>query len=411
MKAIPHLLILAWAAASASDLQPTGVIEPALFFRAGFDTNPAASGGTSATILGERDTLTSAAGISLSYSWTATTAAKPALKLSYTGEAVRFDRWSGEDYSTHSLGLRGELTAGGWKFTGDASSLFVAGSADTLPSVATVNANAIALWRERRQQWQHRAKVQAQGLYGNWLVRGTGTLLDYDYQTNVAAGRFAFADRSDLQGALDLGWKQSADSLWFTGVRSGHQVQAIVPLPNCGFDYTNNYYRLAAGWEGKPFADTTVTFAAGPDFRHYTGTVDPRVFLGGRDRTSLWFEAGFASKLTQNLTLTGKAARMDWLSSLGKSAYLDTCVETAMSLMLTPTWSARLTAKVHRCDFFPSYRDDWESFLGAGATWKLSNNTALILDLLRHHGWNTLSTLPEREFQRLVVNLGATFKL
>ena len=372
---------------------------------------PLATGGASAVVLGGEDTLTFAAGAGFALTLSAPTPAKPSLKLAYAGEAVRFDRWSGENFSTHRFGLGGQFTAGAWKFTGEGSSLFVAGPRNGLLSVSTVNANAIALWRERRRQWQHRLKLQTQATFGRWLVRGGAALLDYDYQTDVVAGRFAFADRSDAQAALDLGWKQSADSLWFTGVRAGRQHQAIVPLPNCNFDYSSNYHRLVAGGEGKPLANTTVTFAAGPDFRHYTGAIDPRVFRGGRDRTSLWFEGGFAAKVTPNLTLTGKAVRMDWLSSTGKSAYRDTSAETAASWTLTPAWTVRATAKVHRCDYFPVVRDDWESFLGAGVTVKLSPRSLLTVDILRHHGWNNLPDIAGREFQRLVISLGATAKL
>jgi hypothetical protein len=330
--------------------------------------------------------------------------------MTYAGEMVCFDRWSAENFSTHRLGLNGQFTAGAWKFTGEGSSLFVAGHSETLLSVPSVNANSITLWRERRRQWQHRLKLQAQADLGAFVVRGTGTLLAYDYQTQAVAGKFAFANRSDVQGALDLGWKQNANSLWLLGVRAGHQDQAVIPLPNYQFDYTNNYERLACGWEGRPFANTTVTFAAGPDFRHYSGAIDPRVFLGGRERTSLWFEGGFVSKLSPALTLTGKAGRMDWLSSTGKSAYIDTSAETAAAWTLTPAWTVRLSAKVHRCDYFPAWRDDWESLLGAGATMKISRNALLTLDLLRHHAWNNLTDVSEREVQRLVLSLGATIK-
>ena len=409
-KSVPLLFLLAAASISAADPQPVWLVESGLQSRVGFDSNPDGTSGTSAAILGDENTLTYAAGGNFGLTLSAATPAKPSLKLTYAGEVIRFDRWSGENFATHRLGLSGQFTVGVWKFTGEGSSLHVAGPKETLLSVPTVNANAINLWRERRRQWQHRLKLQAQADLGAVIVRGTGTLLAYDYHTQVVAGRFAFADRSDAQGALDLGWKQNADSLWLAGVRVGRQTQATIPLPGYNFDYSNNYYRLAAGWEGKPFANTTVTLAAGPDFRHYSGAIDSRVFLGGRDRTSLWFEGGFVAKLSPALTLTGKAARMDWLSSTGKSAYIDTSAETAAAWALTPAWTLRLTAKVHRCDYFPLVRDDWESLVGAGASLKLSKRTLLSLDILRHHAWNNLPALPEREFQRLVVNLGATVK-
>ncbi len=401
------LLSLATATASGTAVAPLWRFDSGLQFRAGVDTNPDGTSGTSAAVLGAASTATYAAGLNLGLTLAAATPDRSALKFVYAGEAVRFDRWSGEDFATHRLSFTGRFATGRWKFSGEGSTLFVAGPDETLRSVPSVNANAIALWRERRRQWQHRLKLQAQADLGLWVVRGTGTLLAYDYLTAVKAGQVALANRSDLQGALDLGWKQNPGSLWLAGVRAGHQQQAAIALPNCGYDYSNDYTRLAAGWEGKPCANTTVTFAAGPDFRHYTGTIDRTVFLGGRDRTSLWVEGAFLAKLSPVLTLTGKVVRMDWLSSTGKSAYLDTCGDTALAWTPDPAWTVRLTARLHRCDYFPLVRDDWESLAGAGAGWKLSPRTEVTLDVLRHRGWNNLAAYSEREFHRVVVSLGA----
>ena len=411
MKPVRLLLFLLTASACAVEPPPAWRLDSGLQFRAGVDTNPDGTSGTSAAVLGDKTSATYAAGLNLALTLNPATPERPALKLVYAAEAVRFDRWSGEDFATHRLTYSGRLASGPWKFNAEGSALFVAGPAATLRSVPSVNANAIALWRERRRQWQHRLKLQAQVDLGDWIVRGTGTLLDYNYLTEVKTGKVAFADRSDLQGALDLGWKQNPGSLWLVGVRAGHQQQEKIALPNCGFDYSNDYTRLAAGWEGKLPGNTTVTFAAGPDFRRYTGTIDRTVFLSGRDRASLWVEGSFVTKFSPTLTLTGKVVRMDWLSSTGKSAYLDTSGDTALAWTPVPAWTVRLTAKLHRCDYFPTARDDWESLLGAGVSYKLSPRTELTLDLLRHRAWNHLPTVTEREFHRLVAALGVSTKL
>lgn len=410
MKHLSLIILCGAAAAAAADLPPSGLLEPTLIFRTGFDTNPVATSGTAASVLGDRDTLTHAVGSSLGYNWSAPTAAKPALKLTYATETVRYDRWSSEDYSTHRVGLGGQLTAGEWKFTGEGSSLFVDGSPSTHLSVATANANATALWRERRRQWQHRIKLQAQATRGSLLLRGTGTLLAYDYLTDVVPGRVPFADRSDVQTGLDAGWKRP-QSLWFAGYRVGRQTQGIVPLPNSAFDYANNYQRLAFGWEGKLPAGTSLAVTAGPDFRHYTGAIDPKVFLGGRDRTSLWFETSLTAKPHPAWTVTGKATRFAWLSSTGKSAYFDSSAEFAVTWALRTDWSLRFNARVHRCDYYPTSRDDWESFVGAGLTRKVSSRIQVSAEALRHEAWNTLSSAPEREFRRLVLNVGVIIKL
>lgn len=327
------------------------------------------------------------------------------LRIGYAGEFVHYSELSAEDYSTHRVTVAFEQSNPTWKFSADGSSLYVDGARDTLVSNSNVNANSISLWRERRQQWQHRLKLNAQYTSGALLFRAAANFLDYDYHTRAAAGHFAFADRSDAMAAVDGGWKQSTSSLWFVGGRVGRQTQAQVPLPNCAFDYSNDYTRLASGWEGKPTLNSTVSFAAGPDFRRYTGAIDSRVFLGGRDRTSLWFEGSFVSKPTPRITVTGKAIRMDWLSSTGKSAYIDTCAESSLTYALNPKTALRLSAKVHRCDYFPTTRDDYESLLGTGTTLKVSSKLNILVDVIKHRGWNNLSSVPEREFSRTLLML------
>ena len=339
------------------------------------------------------------------------TPAESSLKISYSAEVVRFESYSGEDFCSHRLGFSGRHRTGPWKISGEASSLFIAGSRDTLISSSAMNANAVSLWRERRRQWQHRLKLLAQRNVGAGVVRASGTWLNYDYQTRVVAGKFAFANRSDAQAGLDLGWNQSAHSLWLIGVHAGRQNQSVIPLPNCAFDYSNDSGRLVAGWEGKPWANTTVTFAGGPDFRHYTGVVDSRVFPGGRTRRSLRFEGNFTTKLSATLILTGKATQFDWLSSTGKSAYVDSSAEIAATWKLSSEWTGRFTAKVYRCRYFPATRDDLESLLGIGTTRKLSQQAQFGFDLLQHRGGNQLTQSTGREFRRLVISASVSIKL
>lgn len=369
----------------------------------GFDSNPLGSGGSSAALLGDADSIVYAGGASF---------AVPVKsgKFTYAGEATRFTDHASENFTTHRFGFIAQTALGEWALTGTGSSLFVDGGRETPVSVATVNANAISLWRERRRQWQHRGKFQATRTLGPWLFRGSGSLLDYDYQTRTIQGNVPLANRSDVNSAVDLGCKTSASSLIYIGGRTGRQNQEQVPLPNCAFDYSNTYHRVVAGVEAKPSATSTISFSAGPSFHRYTGEVDARVFPG-RDRTTLWTETAFAFKPCDSISVIGKAVRMPWLSSTGKSAYLDTCAETTLTWSATAQTALRLSGKFHRCDYFPVVRDDVESFVGAGLTIEISQRVSFTTDVLRHHAWNNLAGIPEREFTRCVLTCGATVQL
>lgn len=384
-------------------------VETSTQARVSFDSNPEGSGGATATVYGGEGTLIYSAAVALTMN-VPELSPTSALKLAYTGELYRFDRYTTENYSSHRFGITGRFFAGGWAWSGDGSALLVDGSRDTLVSMPGVNANAITLWRERRAQWQFRARFQGQAEYGATIVRASGSFLAYDYLTKVVAGKFAFANRSDRQGGFDAGWKQSTNTLLLAGVRLGRQSQAIVPLPNCDFDYSNDYLRVAGTLETKPFAGTVVSISAGPNFRRYTGMVDPRVFPGGRSRTSAWYEAGATTVLSSVVNLTGKATMLDWLSSTGKSALRDTSTELAILWAAKPNVNLRVTGKLHRCKYDPVIRDDEESLWGAGVTYQVSRRMAFSLDLMDNRAWNNNSSFAERKFDRVAGSVGASYK-
>ena len=82
-----------------------------------------------------------------------------------------------------------------------------------------------------------------------------------------------------------------------------------------------------------------------------------------------------------------------------------------MSFTLNPKAVLRMSAKVHRCDYFPVVRDDYESFLGAGITLKASPKLSVTADLVKHRAWNNLDSVPEREFSRNLVMLAMAIQL
>lgn len=406
MKLLAPVCLLALVTAARAADAPTGrLLDATVQSRVGFDSNPTGVSGTSASVLGDEGTMTYSGGAGVSLASGGATPKDPFVKISYAGESVRFDRTPDENFSTHRLGFGGKYFAGGWVFSGEGSSLYVAGHRETLTAVPTVNANGTALWRERRRQWQHRGRFQVETTRGDLVVRAGARWLAYDYRTAITPGKVTFADRSDTQVSTDLGWKQNAHSLWLAGVRVGRQRQEVVKTGDK--EYSNDYLRLGLGWEGKLFDATTVTIMGGPDFRDYTGDVATGF---DRRRASFWVEGGAVTKLGDTLTISAKLARMAWLSSTGKTAYMDTCAEITLAKTLTPAWTVQLTAKVHQCDYYPTVRDDWESIAGASLAWKVSKRITLSTEVLSHRAWNEIDTAPERDFDRVVVNVGACVK-
>jgi len=409
MKSIPLLLVFTLTTAVAGPAFRW--IDPSFLARAGYDSNPIGSGGASAALLGNESANTWGGSATFGVETMPAGPDAASLVIGYTADATRYEGRSSENFSTHRLSLHGATTAGGWSFSTDVSELLVAGSADTLTSTSSTNANAIALWRERRAQWQHRVKLRVQSGEGRGLVRLTGSLLDYDYGTDVVSGKVAFADRLDAQVGVEGGWRISQTSLCLLGVRLGKQNQAIIPLPNYGFDYDNTYVRPAVSWEGGWGKQITLLVSGGPDYRRYTGAVDLAAFGPDRNRSSLWYDASVTSKLSSKLSLTGKAARTAWLSSTGKCAYMDTSAEVNAVYNIWSAITLRALAKYHACKFFPALREDAESFYGFGATGRISKQLTLSFDLTRHRGWNTITSVPDRAFQRVLISFGVLYKL
>lgn len=401
-------LLLLTASASFAAATPGWLVDPILQVRTGIDTNPlASSSATPALDDSESVVVSSSVGFGVNLPGQA---GKTPTKLTYLGETVRFEDRLDENHTSHRLAFAAQATLGDWKFSADGSALLIDGNREALPSLSASNGNATSLWRERRAQLQYRAKVLAMRDTDQLRIRVTGTLLDYDYYTRIQSGRATFSDRGDMFAGADVGWKPSPRSWWFVGTRAGAQHQDTVPLPGGGFDYSSRYVRVIAGWEGRLGEKTTLAFAAGPDFRHYSGAIDERVFRG-RDRTFGWFETALTTKLSPQWTLTAKASRWTWLSSTGKSALTDLAGEVQLAWARSSSWGLRASVKIHQCSYFPVVRNDWEYLGSIGVTYKVTPRWQVSADLLDHRGWNELRSVTDREFDRAVLMIGASVKL
>lgn len=387
--------------------QSITLLDASVQSRVAFDSNPMATGGTAGALMGTGDAVVATLGANLAVGY------KPGpegfdSRFTFGAEGSDFRGKSTENFNVYRFGLTAQGALAGWRLTGDSSILAIDGSRDTPASATAVNGNGITVWRERRDQSQYRAKLTAQRLMGPWLWRGQATWLAYDYRTHLVAGHMTLADRSDALAGVDLGRKGDNGVLWYVGARAGQQKQDPLSLPNCQFDYSNRHTRLVAGFE-RQVGKTMLAFAAGPDFAHYDGAVDARVF-SHRDHEWLWFEGSFSRPLGEHVTWSGRAMRWAWLSSTGKSACTDLAAETALAWTITKRLAIRASGKVHQIAYFPSVRNDWEGLTGIGVTWAWSARAQFTVDWLTHEGWNAFRDLPEREFSRSMLSMGCTLK-
>ncbi|MFO1447841.1 MAG: hypothetical protein U1F61_06750 [Opitutaceae bacterium] len=371
-------------------------IEGSLATKFGYDSNPLATDGPTAALIGNPDsTVFSATGI-------ISTTIK-GLRVGYTGETFSYHNARAEDYSTHRIALSDRFQGTWWTGSVEASSVFVDGNEQTFAQSSSASGNAVALMRDRRRQWQNRGKVLLIASAPTLYVRTTLNVLDIDYHTNAVAGNWVFTDRRDIVLGVDGG--RSPQDPWFMGARLGHQRQAVSPLPGASYEASNDYYRLVLGWESKSKNGRNFSIVGGPDFRRFTGNYDRRM-LTSPETTSLWCEAQGSFPIGRGMAVAGKLNRWTFLSSVGKSAYVDTIADLALTWNLKPTFGMRLGYRAQQTDYVLAVRNDWQSHATAEFTWRATPRTLLSLELLRNRAWDGLDVAKDRSFGRSVTSLG-----
>ncbi len=230
-------------------------------------------------------------------------------------------------------------------------------------------------------------------------------VLDINYRTAAEMGKWVFTDRRDAMVGLDVGRKLR--NTWYAGVRAGRQQQATSPLPGAAFDASNRYHRVVVGWELMPRNGKSLSLAAGPDFRTFQGNFDDRMRSNSR-LTSLWCEGSGSIALRPGVTLAGKVSRWVFLSSVGKSAYIDTVGEAGIVWRIRPFVSVRTACRAQRTEYVLAIRDDWQTQLTNEVSLPLTKRTVLTLEVVDNRGWDGLSGSNDRAFQRGTGNLALT---
>jgi len=288
------------------------------------------------------------------------------------------------------------------------------------------NAMSTVIAKERTEQVQERTKIVFQYDLGKWFLRPVATLLYYDMQTNLknlpaALGYQNYADRYDINGGMDIGYKIVPDVALTAGYRYGYQYQEQFAWSICSSP--SNYQRLLFGTEGKPLKWLKVQFQLGPDFRHYEANsathlspvsdLDPVVFYG---------EANVTAELTSKDSLVFQFKEFRWVSCTGQIPYQDTLYDLGYTRKMTEKLSVSLGARGQELDYTcanlaSGKRDDWMVSLTAGVRYAFTSHLSAELGYSVDWGLNGFDDLPpdqlpesKREFVRQIVSIGAQLK-
>lgn len=289
------------------------------------------------------------------------------------------------------------------------------------PDDSNRSAYATAVARERRKQIQDRAKIVINYDLGKWFLRPTATFLDYDFLTNQKNlnGYQNYADRYDVNGGMDLGYKVKPELAVTVGYRYGHQSQEQYSFDATGTSSPSDYQRVLLGVEGKPWKWLTVNLQAGPDFRTYPdntpGHTSP---INDKSPTTYYGEASVTADVTAKDQVAFKYKQWQWVSSTGKIPYFDSTYDLTYKRTVTKKLSVELGARLLASDYTSgnvaaSQRQDWQYTFAVSASYKVNANLGITAGYSYDLGRNEQDGVvnPQlREFDRSIFALGATYK-
>ncbi len=429
---VPILLAISIVFVSAAEQRPAWLTELSVGVRESYDNNVYLSGvnqwdlpaGSGETLKDRRSFVTivspriglDLAPLAREQQWL------KFLTLAYAPEYAIYHAVPEESYQAHRFLFGTQGSAGAFSFNADNAFTYIHGSAlgPAYPG-GFVSAFNTAIPRERREQIQDRSKVTLQYDWDRWFVRPGASLIYYDLHTELKnpalastpSGYQNYLDRYDLNTGFDLGWKFLPQMAGTLGYRYGHQYQQILPWDVS--ESSNEYQRLLAGFEGRPWEWLTVAIQGGPDFRNY----NPAAPLNDHTPVKTYGEASLSATLSPRDSLSFKWKQWEWLSCLGKVPYLDSSYEVGYRRILAKQWRLDLGARICEADYTGGTltncrRDDLLYALSAGLQFDLNAHFSVDAGYELDLGRNALDNLAnqgQREFSRQLASVGLMFRL
>jgi hypothetical protein len=367
------------------------------------------------------------------------------LSLGYAPDFAIYHEASSESYNAHKIANVIKGKTGDFSFSVDNAFLFNDG--DTVAPIYALNqgptidgqydalrsAFATAAPRERRKQIQDRAAVVFQYDLGKSFFRPIASLLFYDLMTDwhkasvsPYKGYQNYADRADVNGGLDLGYKVAPNLALTAGYRYGHQYQQAYPhsidvltVNGQQAQSSSDYQRLLLGLEGKPWSWLAVKLSGGPDFLDY----NPAAPVDDDQAVDYYAEVSLVAAITpsQSLAFTYRHAR--WVSSTGKIPTVDSVCALTYHWSATRQLGFDLMARYADRDYNvgstvktlgASLRNDAMYSLSAGVSYAFTSHLSASLGYACDFGRNEMDFVGPlagyREFDHQLVSLAAQFK-
>ncbi len=344
----------------------------------------------------------------------------PALTLTYAPDFAVYHDQGSESYTAHRL--LAAIKGGSDSVTFNAENTFTyidgSGVGPFYPG-SLYSAMATTATRERRRQVQDRATMSVQFDCGKLFFRPVASLIYYDLMTEQhnVAGYQNYADRCDVNGGADFGYRLTPIFAVTLGYRYGQQYQEQFMFATNSSP--SDYQRLLFGVEGNPVRWLNVKIVGGPDFRNYEGNSAGHVTpVNDLHPVKFYGEALMTATCSPRDSLTFKYKLWQWVSGTGKVPYFEGSYDLSYHRKFTDQLGLDLGGKILAWDYssgnLPTCRrNDLEYSLSGTLNYNLNSHFSFNLGCSFDWGRNAEDNLANesmREFDRQLVSVGTTWK-
>lgn len=336
----------------------------------------------------------------------------------YAPEITRYHSKSSEDYMAHRLafllhGVVGKVT---WQmqnsFTlidGEDEGLTFGVIENGVPSGAPAM-GGIPI-RDRRDAMIYRNSFGAFHEHGNWFFRPAASSYIHDFRTALKdPAQFPFyqnyVDRNDFNIGVDAGYKAFKDGYIFVAYRCGWQHESSLP-PGSPDDYSNNYQRVLAGFEGKITDWLKLNLFIGPDWRNFNHGTPPGF---DPDPVKLFIDGSAVLTVTKADTVTLTVKQFEQPAFGTPSAYEDITYEIAWRHRSGNKFTAIAGFKVYGGDWeAPVRREDWIYTPSMSLAYTHDKHLSAEFAYSYDRAESRVPNRPGREFTRHLVSLGVKY--